>query len=143
MSETFAKKDRTKMSANAAMILREEAKFRWPSLDYHQDRIRRLKDWLAWSHRRVRSIYNSEDGVVLRGHETLRLQEIEAAQKARKQENADAVRASQESYRALETRIAAIEAFFASGDEEHGSEYVAGFRAFALGQGRGPESGGD
>jgi hypothetical protein len=137
LSETFAKKDRTEMSANAASILREEAKFRWPTLEYHQDRIWRLQDWLKWGHRRVRSIYNSEDGVALRDIEVLRLQEIKAAQDARKAEARDAVRKSQANYRTLEARIAALEALFEAVDPEFGSEHLAALRSQSRGQGQG------
>lgn len=136
--ETFSKKDSKKMIADAAAVLREEAKFRWPSLDYHQERIWRLREWLKWTHRRVRSIYNREEGVVLDGAETLRLLEIEAEQRARKQqrEASGAVRKSQAEYRDLEARIAALEALFAAVDEEHGGPHLDALVSLARGQGR-------
>lgn len=126
---------------NASAVLREEARFRWPSLQYHQDRIWSLREWLKWSHRRVRSIYNAEDGVSLRGEEALRIEQIRTSQEQRKQaaqEATDAVRRSQENYRALEARLSALEALYASIDPELIGEHVAGARAFARGEVSGP-----
>lgn len=154
MPETLASKDASKkMTASAASVLREEARFRWPTLQYHQERIWRLREWLKWSHRRVRSIYNAEDGVSLRGEEALRIEELRSSQERRKQtaqEASDAVRRSQENYRALEARLSALEALYASIDPELVGQHVAGARAFARGevgsavsrgQGNGPERG--
>jgi hypothetical protein len=147
--ERVSKKDHTEMTAHAATILREEARFRWPSLQYHQERIWRLKDWLSWGHRRVRAIYNGENGVVLRGHEALRIHEIELQQQARKREANNALRKSQAEYRELEARIAALEALFAAVDEEHGRPHMDALRDLSRQQGGisqgavgGPENGG-
>lgn len=100
------------MLADASVVLREEAKFRFPTLQYHQDRIARLKDFLGWSARRTRSIYNAEEGVSLRGAETLRIQELKAAQDARKRRAEEA--ADAEGYRILEARFVAVEAELAA-----------------------------
>ena len=100
------------MIADASHILREEAKVRFPTLQYHQDRIHRLKNFLGWSERRVRSIYNAEEGVSLRGAETLRLLELEQAQKKRARHAEEAKNA--EGFKALEARFAALEAELAA-----------------------------
>jgi hypothetical protein len=110
--ETFSKSGREKMLADASDILRAEAKFRFPTLQYHQDRIERLKDFLGWSARRTRSIYNAEEGVSLRGAETLRIEELKAAQEARKRRAEEA--ADAEGYRILEARFVAVEAELAA-----------------------------
>ena len=137
MPETLARDANKKMTVNAASVLREEARFRWPTLQYHQERIWRLRDWLQWSHRRVRSIYNAEDGVSLRGEEALRIEEIRTSQERRKQaaqEASDAVRRSQENYRALEARLSALEALYARFDPELVGQHVGAARAFARGE---------
>lgn len=100
------------MLADASVILREEAKFRFPTLQYHQDRIARLQSFLGWSARRTRSIYNGEEGVSLRGPETLRIQELKAAQEERKRRKEEAANA--EGYRILEARFVAVEAELAA-----------------------------
>lgn len=100
------------MLADASTILREEAKYRFPTLQYHQDRIARLQSFLGWSARRTRSIYNGEEGVSLRGAETLRIEELKAAQEARRRRAEEA--ADAEGYRILEARFAAMEAELAS-----------------------------
>lgn len=100
------------MLADASDILREEAKYRFPTLQYHQDRIARLQAFLGWSARRTRSIYNGEDGVSLRGAETLRIEELKAAQQARKHRKEEAANA--EGYRVLEARFVAVEAELAA-----------------------------
>lgn len=110
--ETFSKSGREKMLADASFILREEAKFRYPTLQYHQDRIMRLQAFLGWSARRTRSIYNAEDGVSLRGPETLRIEQIKSEQEARKRLKEEAANA--EGYRILEARFVAVEAELAA-----------------------------
>lgn len=100
------------MLADASVILREEAKFRFPTLQYHQDRIARLQSFLGWSARRTRSIYNGEEGVSLRGSETLRIQELKAAQEERKRRKEEAANA--EGYLILEARFVAVEAELAA-----------------------------
>lgn len=64
-------------------------------------------------------------------------QRLAAIAALREGEHADAVRRSQEKYRTLEARIAALEAYFQAGDEEFGREFVDGFRASIDGQGQG------
>lgn len=100
------------MLADASFILREEAKYRFPTLQYHQDRIARLQAFLGWSARRTRSIYNGEEGVSLRGPETLRIEEFKAAQEARKRREEEAANA--EGYQILAARFAAMEEELAS-----------------------------
>lgn len=131
MLETFSKKGRDKMIANASAILRKEAEYRFPSMHYHQDRMRMLKSTLGWSARRVRSIYNGEDGVSLRGEETLRIIELKQAQERREKEEANAA-----SDRAFEERIAALEAELASIRAAVASDHLAGHLGASRGLGR-------
>lgn len=56
------------MGASATNNLRNYATSRWP-MDNHKARIWKLKRTLGWSERRVRSVYNGENGVSLRAHE--------------------------------------------------------------------------
>lgn len=135
MSETSSNKGKPKMTASA--VLRAEAKYRWPMLEYHQNRIDRLVDWLKWGHRRVRAIYNAETGVALREHEVLKIAEIEAEQKARERQAEEAtyaLRTSQENYRALEARLSALEALYSRFDPEFSGQHVAAARAYAGGE---------
>jgi hypothetical protein len=94
------------MIADASLVLRKEAEFRFPTLHYHQDRIYALQRFLSWSGRRVRSIYNKEDGVALRGEEALRIEELKQAQRLRKREEAKADDEDQ----ALAARLTELEA---------------------------------
>lgn len=110
--ETLAKKGRDKVIADASAVLRREAELRFPTLHYHQDRIYALKGFLKWSGRRVRSIYNKEDGVSLRGDEALRIEELKQAQELRKsgEANRDVFAALQERIARLEGIVLAFEA---------------------------------
>lgn len=117
------------MSAVATNSLREYAAFQWPTIN-HKGRLRALCRLLPWSDRRVRAIYNGESGVSLRADEFAAIQQLTEGQK-------DAVRRSQENYRTLEARIAALEALFEAGDEEFGREHMAALRSVAHGKGQG------
>ncbi len=63
------------MSASATDIMRNYATTQWP-FDNHKSRIWKLKRFLGWTERRVRSIYNGEQGVALRAHEQSELQAL-------------------------------------------------------------------
>lgn len=140
--EISSSKDRD-MNAAAQTNLRTYAAFRWPELN-HKGRLRHLVRLLhTWTARRVRAVYNGEAGVSLRADERVDIAEITG--------EADAVRRSQENYRALEARLAALEALYSRFDPELVGEYVAGARAFARGEigspvsrgsGNGPKRGG-
>lgn len=117
------------MSAVATNSLREFAAFEWPKTN-HKGRLRALCRMLPWSDRRVRAIYNGESGVALRADEYAAIQELTKRQ-------SDAVRRSQETYRTLEARIAALEELFAAGDEEFGREHMAALRSVTHGKGQG------
>lgn len=119
------------MIADASHILREEARVRFPTLQYHQDRILRLKAFLGWSERRVRSIYNAEDGVSLRGAEAIRLQELAEGQRQRARNaeeaaNADGYKALAARFAALEAELASLRAAIAGGPVEASSDTLRG-----------------
>ena len=125
--------------------LRVFSRQRW-SLANDKYRKARLKDLLEMTARRIKSFWEGEETAVPRAHETERIERLigkKIGAPIITEEEADAVRRSQEAYRALEARLAVVEAYFQSGDEEFGREHVAGGRAFARGQGRGPESSGN
>ena len=127
--ETLTKQERREMTALAATdSLRTYAAWAWPKFN-HKGRLRELSKLLPWGHRRVRAIYNGESGVSLKADESEAIHVLTA-------EASHALAKSQEEYRTLEARIAALEAFFQAGDEEHGGPLLDGYRAFALGQGR-------
>jgi hypothetical protein len=143
VGETEAKElgfqDKTERSVTAiAQELRLYARLRWP---LHNDKYRkdRLADLLRFTHRRVKSLWEGEQTAVPRDQETSAIECLIGHRigEGLTQEAMDALRASQENYRALEARIAALEAALAHGDEEYVREYVDGYRAFALGQGQG------
>lgn len=105
--------------------LRLYAAERWPTLN-HKGRLRELARELAnWTARRVRAVYNAEQGVSLRAGERA---DIEALVE---EENRDA-------FEDLQARIARLEAALFAQDEEFHREQVAAFRAAADG-GRGED----
>lgn len=124
--ETLSNKD-PNMSAIAHDNLRQYAAINWPKLN-HKGRLRELAKLLPWSTRRVRAVYNAEAGVSLRADEMAQIDTLT-------KEASDALRASQESFRTLEARIAALEAYFQFGDTEFGSEHVAALRSQTHGSG--------
>lgn len=117
----------SEVSASAQIMLRDYASNRWPSLN-HKARIGRLSGVLGFTPRRVRSLYQNEPGVRLRADEMAAIAALR-----REREEAENVRASQAEYRALETRIASLEALFAAVDEEHGRPFLDGLRAATSG----------
>lgn len=127
--------ERSDMSASAQAILRDYAGARWPALN-HKGRMARLAGALGLGHRRVRSLYQNEAGVAVRADE---MAAIAALRKAKAD---DALRASQQEYRALEARIAALEELFRAGDEDHHRPFMDAFRNAARGQGGGFGGGG-
>lgn len=132
--ETSSNKDRDMTTAAARTQLRIYAAKSWPWLN-HKGRLRELsRELTTWTSRRLRAVYNGEPGVSLRAHEQDDINNLTEGA-------ANALRASQAEYRALETRIAALEAFFAAGDEEHGRPHVDALRTIASRQGRVPETG--
>jgi len=131
--ETSASKDRDMINAAAQTDLRDFAAIKWPLLN-HKGRLRELTRLLTrWTARRVRAVYNHESGVALRAEERADIAELTG--------EADAVRRSQEEYRALEARIAALEAYFRAGDTEHGGPHMDALRELSAGPSRVPETG--
>lgn len=128
-------RERNDMSASAQFILRDYAGARWPTLN-HKGRMARLAGVLGLGHRRVRSIYQNEEGV------SLRADEMAAIAALRREKADDAVRSSQAEYRALEARIAALEELFRAGDEEHHRPQLDALWDAARGQGGGLSGGG-
>jgi hypothetical protein len=104
--ETTAK-DRDAMNAAAQTALREYAAGEWPLLN-HKARLAKLCRKLPWSDRRVRAIYNGEQGVSLRADEQA---ELDALTKEARHE-----------YRTIEALCAGLEALLTHTDE-------AGYRA--------------
>ena len=132
-----------KMNAAIAHDLRVYARRRWPSENdkYRKDRLR---DLLKVSVRRMRSLWEGEETAVPRTHETDRIEALigkKIGAPDLTEEEANAVVRSQEEYRALEARIAALEAFFRAGDEEHGGPHLDALRELAAGSGRVPQTG--
>lgn len=56
------------MSASAQTLMREYAAFEWPTLN-HKGRMAKLAKALGFGHRRVRAIYQNEDGISVRADE--------------------------------------------------------------------------
>jgi hypothetical protein len=99
------------MTTAAQLSMRTYAGLQWPSVS-HKGRIALLAREFGWSHRRTRSIYNGENGVSLRAGEQA------VIDRWRRKKEAENVRASQAEYRALEDRLARVEALLATIDEE-------------------------
>lgn len=119
--------------------LRTFARTKWPLAN---DKARKavLRRVLEVTERRIKSLWEGEETAVPRGTETARIEELIGHRiGAAAEEDADALRASQQNYRTLEARLARVEALFESVDPEFGSEFVAAFRA----QVRGPRRSAD
>lgn len=116
--------------------LRTFSRQRWP-LANDKYRKARLKDALGVTARRIRSFWEGEETAVPRTKETERIERLIGKKIGAPQvteEEADAVRRSQENYRALEARLASLEALYARIDPELIGEHLAGARAFARGE---------
>jgi hypothetical protein len=109
------------VSASVQTMMRGYAADRWPALN-HKARVAQMARVLGFGHRRARSLYNNELGTAVRA------EEIAAIAALRKEEAHDAVGASQQNYRILEARIAALEALFGAGDKELAGESLAALR---------------
>src|SRR5262245_25156100 len=99
------------MTAAAQADLRVIAATRWPRMN-HKGRLRELSRLLSWSARRVRAIYNAEAGVSIRAAEAADIASLF------NEADEDAVRASQANHRALEARLADVEALLLARQEE-------------------------
>lgn len=116
--------------------LRVFSRQRWP-LANDKYRKARLKDLLEMTSRRIKSLWEGEETAVPRAHETARIERLIGKKIGAPhitEEEADAVRRSQENYRALEARLASLEALYARFDPELVGQHVAGARAFARGE---------
>src|SRR5690606_6385386 len=101
--EKLARKDGSEMHAladNAQNILRGYAADRWPALN-HKGRISRLAGTLRWGFRRVRSLYNNEQGVRVRADEMAALEGLKLT---------PIQEANIHDFQALQERVARLEA---------------------------------
>jgi hypothetical protein len=118
---------------NTAVVSREMrsyARQRWP-LANDKARKEAWRRLLGVTARRIKSLWEGEETAVPRATETTLVEQIIGHRigAAAEEEEQDALRSSQENYRALEARLARVEALFESVDPEFGSEFVAAFRA--------------
>lgn len=105
----------------ARIDLRMYAAEEWPMLN-HKGRLRELAKKLTnWTARRVRAVYNAEQGVSLRAEESA---DIEALVE---EENRN-------EFQALEARLARLEAALFAQDEEFHREQMGAFRSAADGR---------
>lgn len=91
------------MTVAAHNILREYAADRWPTLN-HKGRISRLAGTLRWGFRRVRSLYNNEQGVRVRADEMAALEGLKLT---------PLQEANIHDFQALQDRVARLEALLA------------------------------
>ena len=93
----------------------------------HKGRLRELAKELAnWTERRVRAVYNAEEGVSLRAEEAT---DIEAL-------NRKTEEANRNEFAILQSRVARLEAALLRQDEEFHSEQMAAFSAAVDGRRR-------
>lgn len=121
-----SKHERSQMSIDASMTMREYAGRRWPTMN-HKGRMNRLASILGLGHRRVRSIYQNEAGVRLRADEMAAIQAL----RVRKIEEAN-----RDDFAALQDRVARLEAALLAADQEFHQPQMAGLRE-AINGGRG------
>jgi len=108
------------MSAIAAHnSLRDYAAREWPRLN-HKGRLAKLCRALPWTDRRVRAVYNAEQGVSLRADEQEAVQRLTSTEEANRNDFAD-----------LQARIARLEAALLAQDPEFHSVQVAALREAA------------
>ena len=101
---------------NAALSLRSFAAGEWPLLN-HKGRLRALcKELSHWSARRVRAVYNSEQGVALRASEQA---DIDAL----------AEEENRNEFQALAARLARLEAALGQIDPDFHQPQMAAFRS--------------
>ncbi len=113
------------MTAAAHLDLRLFAAEEWPLIN-HKGRLRNLAKLLPnWTDRRVRAVYNAEQGVSLRAEEFADIQALI------EEENRN-------EFQALQARIARLEAALFASDEEFHQPQMAAFRSVADGR-RGPD----
>lgn len=108
------------MSTTAQFALREYAALRWPTMN-HKGRMARLATALGFGHRRLRSIYQNENGVSLRASEMAAINALKTSAAA-DEENRDA-------FVALQTRVARLEAALAAVDEAFFDPQMAAYRS--------------
>jgi len=121
-----SKHERSQMSIDASMTMREYAGQRWPAMN-HKGRMSRLATVLGLGHRRVRSIYQNEPGVRLRAEEMAAIRALQV----RKIEEAN-----RDDFAALQDRVARLEAALLAVDQEFHQPQMAGLRE-AIDGGRG------
>lgn len=117
--EIHPKKERPDMSATAQLLLRDYAGHRWPTLN-HKGRMARLAGILSLGHRRVRSLYQGEQGVSIRADEMAAIQSLQQQQ---------IEEANRNDLQDLQARIARLEAALFAADEEFHHDQVAALRS--------------
>lgn len=106
---------------NAALSLRNYAANEWPLLN-HKGRLRALcKELSHWSGRRVRAVYNAEQGVALRASEQADIDALIEEENRNEFQN-------------LEARLAAMEARLNVIDAEFHQPQLAAFGASVVGR---------
>lgn len=113
--------ERQTMSATAQVLLRDYAGNRWPTLN-HKGRMSRLAGHLGFGHRRVRALYQNEDGVRVRADEMAAIQALRQKQRLVEEANRD-------DFQALQARIARLEAALFQTDEEFHQPTLAALRS--------------
>lgn len=106
----------------AQTSLREFAASEWPLVN-HKGRIARLsKELPHWGHRRVRAVYNGEDGVSLRADEQADIDHLTAEAK--------------HEYRTITALCQGLEALLSHTDEDGYRTQIDALRAISRGVGR-------
>lgn len=127
------------MGAAIAEELRVYARKRWPLTtdEWRKDRLAAL---LGFSRRRVKSLYEGERTAVPRKEETDAVERLigkRIGEPAIEEEAQNGIEQSRAEYRALEARIARIEALFAGADAKLSGPELDEIRALARGKGAG------
>ena len=114
-------RERRQVSAYAAQgLLRDYAASEWPRLN-HKGRLAKLCRALPWTDRRVRAVYNAEQGVSLRADEQAEIDKL----------TAKIEEANRDTFQDLQTRIARLEAALFSQDAEFHQPQMAALREVA------------
>lgn len=109
--------ERRVMSAIAAQqSLRSYAADQWPLMN-HKGRLAKLCRLLPWTNRRVRAVYNAEQGVSLRADEQEAVQRLTSTEEA-----------NRDDFQALQARIARLEAALFQTDAEFHQPQMAALR---------------
>lgn len=114
--------DMTTLTADASSALRTYSATRWPLLN-NKGRIARLaRELPAMGHRRVRAIYNAEEGVSLRADEQATIDHLTAG--------------ARHEYRTIEALCRGLEALLSHTDEDAYRAQIDALRAIPRGMDR-------